>query len=261
MARGVEAVAAVAICAALILGAPAVASAGPAASTADAHDIAGLWMNENTLDERLKREGRHRLDPGEADGAPRARPSLKPAYEANYVRLQADAEKGAASCRWVGLPGIMGYPYPFEILVTRGRITMIFEADSQVRRIWMDRRRHLNPDDLDPSYYGDSIGHWEGDTLVVDTVGFNTQTTVNGAPHSEQMHIVERIRHRDAKTLEDRMVISDPEAFNAPVAQTFVYGRRPGWRIREYSCNENNRDAPDASGARSAGVVGAPGEK
>ncbi len=236
--------------------APASAAAS-AATRADPHDIAGLWMNENALDERLKREGRHRLDPGEADGVPRAQPALKPAYQAIYGRLQAEAAQGAASCPWVGLPGIMGYPYPFEILVTPGRITMIFEADSQVRRIWMNRRRHLAPDDLDPSYYGDSIGHWDGDTLVVDTVGFNTQTTVSGAPHSEQMHIVERIRRRDAKTLEDRITIADPEAFTGPVTQTFVYGRRPGWRIREYSCNENNRDAPDASGARSGGVVDA----
>ena len=227
----------------------------PTASRGDAHDFAGIWMNDNALDERLKREGRHRLDPGEADGVPRSHPALKPAYQAIQAQLQAEAAQGAASCRWVGLPGIMGYPYPFEILVTPGRITMIFEADSQVRRIWMNRRRHLDPDDLDPTYYGDSIGHWEGDTLVVDTIGFNTQTLVSGAPHSEQMHIVERIRHRGPNVLEDQMTITDPQAFAAPVSQTFVYGRRPGWRIREYSCNENNRDAPDSSGGRSGGVV------
>ena len=230
--------------AALLLGVPATAPAAPAPK-ADAHDISGLWMNENTLDERLKREGRHRLDPGEADGVQRVRPSLKPAYAALQANAQAQPVDAAAGCRWVGLPGIMGYPYPFEILVTPGRITMIFEADSQVRRIWLNRRRHPAPDDLDPTYYGDSIGHWEGDTLVVDTVGFNTQTTVNGAPHSDQMHIVERLR-RHGKTLEDRLTVTDPEAFTGPVTQAFVYGRRPGWNIREYSCNENNRDAPAA---------------
>ena len=253
MARRAAGSAALAVvCAAAAFGRPALAAARP-----DPHAIAGLWMNENTLDERLKREGRHRLDPGESDGVQRARPPLKPAYQALYAQLQADAARGAASCRWVGLPGIMGYPYPFEILVTPGRITMIFEADSQVRRIWMNRRRHLDADDLDPSYYGDSIGRWEGDTLVIDTIGFNSQTTVSGAPHSEQMHVVERIRRQGQGKLEDRITITDPEAFTAPVTQTFVYGRRPGWRIREYSCNENNRDAPDASGAPSGGVVGA----
>ena len=248
---------AAAACMVLALAGPGVASAKSvsAAAKADPHNIAGLWMNENTLDERLKREGRHRLDPGEADGVTRVQPVLTPAYQAIYARLRAQAAQGAASCRWVGLPGIMSYPYPFEILATPGRITMIFEADSQVRRIWLDRRRHLDPDDLDPSYYGDSIGRWDGDTLVVDTVGFNTQTTVSGAPHSDQMHIVEHIRRRDAKTLEDQITINDPEAFTGPVTQTFIYGRRPGWRIHEYSCNENNRDFPDASGGRSGGVV------
>ena len=252
-----------AACAALAFGvsASAAGAAAPARARADPHDISGLWMNENTLDERLKREGRHRLDPGEGDGVARSKPSLKPAYQAKLAELQAESERGAATCRWVGLPGIMGYPYPFEILVTPGRITMIFEADSQVRRIWMDRKRHLAPDDLDPSYYGDSIGHWEGDTLVVNTVGFNTQTTVSGAPHSEQMHIVERIRHRGPRTLEDQITVTDPDAFDAPVSQTFVYGRRPGWRIHEYSCNENNRDAPDTTGARSGGLAAPPAAK
>ena len=225
------------------LGLVALASSALAARPAknpgpDSHGLSGLWMNENTLDERLKREGRRRLDPGESDGAARATPSLTPQYQAIQAQMKASAPaEGATSCRWVGLPGIMTYPYPFEILATPGRLTFVFETDSQVRRIWLDRRRHLDADDLDPSYYGDSIGRWEGDTLVVDTIGFNTQTTVNGAPHSEQMHVVERFKRRRDGRLEDRMTIADPQAFAKPFDQTIVYGRRPGWRIREYSCN------------------------
>jgi hypothetical protein len=150
----------------------------------------------------------------------------------------------------------MTYPYPLEILHTPGRITMIFEAESQVRRIFLDRGTHLPEEELDPSYNGDSIGRWEGDTLVVDTIGFNADTTVGrGLPHSEKMRITERIRYIDADTIEDRMTIVDPEAFTRPIEQTIVYSKRPGWRIREYSCQENNRDAPDASGSRAGGVV------
>ena len=244
------------LCAALALGAWASKASAAEPRAADPHGIAGLWMNENTLDERLKREGRHRLDPGEADAPARPAVPLTPKYQAIAARMKAEAPaEGAAACRWVGMPGIMGYPYPFEALVTPGRITLIFEADSQVRRIWLNRRRHPAPDDLDPSFYGDSIGHWDGDVLVVDTIGFNTLTAVEGAPHSEQMHIVERFRRRGPKTLEDQVTITDPEAFTRPVVETFTYGRRPGWSIREYSCTENNRDSPDASGKRSAGVV------
>jgi hypothetical protein len=241
------------LAAAVALGPGAHARLAPAA---DPHGISGLWMNENTLDERLKREGRHRLDPGEADGPARPAAPLTPEYQAIAAKMKAgEPSEGAAACRWVGMPGIMGYPYPFEALATPGRITLIFEADSQVRRIWLNRRQHPSPDDLDPGFYGDSIGHWEGETLVVDTVGFNTLTTVNGAPHSEQLHIVERFRRRGPKTLEDQVTITDPKAFTRPIVQTFTYGRRPGWSIHEYSCTENNRDSPDASGRRSGGLV------
>lgn len=245
------------LCALALTASPAHVAAAPTAQ--DPHDISGLWMNENTLDERLRREGRHRLAPGESEGPPPQTPALTPKYQALYAQMKAAAPaEGAAACQWEGVPNIMGYPYPFEVLLTPGRITLIFEADSQVRRIWMDRPRHLDADDLDPSFYGDSIGHWEGETLVVDTIGFNTETTLHGAPHSDQMHIVERFRHTGPDTWTDQMTITDPEALAAPFVQTFTYGRRPGWRIHEYSCTENNRDAPNAFGQRSAGVVPPP---
>jgi hypothetical protein len=242
----------------LCLATPGLTHAAAARPAQDLHDIGGLWMNDNTLDERLKREGRHRLAPGEAEPPPPAPPSLTPEYQAIYARMRANTAalaEGATSCRWQGMPGIMTYPYPVEFLLTPGRITMVFEADSQVRRIWLDRTKHLAAEDLDPGFYGDSIGHWEGETLVVDTIGFNDQTTVRGAPHSDQMHVVERIRHTAKNTLEDVITITDSRAFTKPFTMTVTYGRRPDWRIHEYSCNENNRDAPNASGQRSGGVT------
>lgn len=229
-------------------GAPARAAspgAPPKASASDPHDFGGLWMNDNSLDERLRREGRKRLAPGESDSPPPQLPRLTPEYQAIYARMRADAAKlpvGFKACTWEGVSDIMGYPYPFEMLLTPGRITMIFEADSQVRRIWLDRDKHLDPDDLDPGYYGDSVGRWDGDTLIIDTIGFNAETTVRGAPHSEQMHIVERIRHVARDTIQDEMTITDRAAFEQPFVQTFTYSRRPGWRIHEYACSENNRD-------------------
>jgi len=175
--------------------------------------------------------------------------------------MQKDAARlaeGAAGCEWPGMPTIMTYPYPFEILSTPGRITFLFEAESQVRRIFLDRKKHLDPDDLDPSYNGDSIGHWEGTTLVVDTIGFNTRRPVRGLPHSDQMHITERFTPVGKDTLRNEITIRDPEAFTKPVVINVQYSRRPDWRIREYSCAENNRDAPDASGQRAGAVVSAP---
>jgi hypothetical protein len=236
--------------------------AAPESRSAAPFDLAGVWMNDNTLDERMKREGRTRQTEAELRGptvttAP-ASPPLTPQYMAVYERMRADAAKraeGTETCEWPGMPSIMTYPYPFEILSTPGRITFLFEAESQVRRIFLDRKKHLDPDDLDPSYNGDSIGHWDGKTLVIDTIGFNTRRPVRGLPHSEQMHIVERITPVDRNTIRNEITITDPEAFTAPVTLSVQYSRRPDWRIREYSCAENNRDAPDASGRRSGGVV------
>jgi hypothetical protein len=226
----------------------------------DPRDFSGVWMNDFTLDERLKRAGLKRLEPNpEPASRPPADRPLTAEYERIYQDLQAERarlEEGAEPCVWPGMPRIMTYPYPLEILHTPGRITMIFEADSQVRRIFLDRTEHLPFDELDPTYNGDSIGRWEGDTLVVDTIGFNTSTTVGqGLPHSEDMRIVERIRYLDGDTIEVRMMITDEKAFTRPIEQRVIYSKRPDWRIREYSCLENNRDAPDAEGRRAGGVV------
>jgi lysophospholipase L1-like esterase len=234
------------------------ASAGaPAAATASGPpDLSGIWMNDNTLDEKLKREGRERAKADEFE-PPHMEMPLTPEYQTIFQQHQQARRalgEGAQSCKWPGMPGMMTYPYPFEILQTAGRITLIFEADSQVRRIFF-RRKHLDPDDLDPSYYGDSIGHWEGAVLVVDTIGFNTDTEVRGMPHSDQMHITERIRFTKRDAIEDALTIMDPKAFTRPITQKVVYSRRPDWRIREYSCDENNRDAPGTNGQRTSGVV------
>jgi len=242
----------------------ALRAATPARSEKAPFDLSGVWMNDNTLDERMKREGRRRQTADELGGTPAAQPAappLTPRYLEIYRRMQADAQKlaeGAAGCEWPGMPTIMTYPYPFEILSTPGRITFLFEAESQVRRIFLDRTQHLDPDDLDPSYNGDSIGRWEGKTLVIDTIGFNTRRPVRGLPHSEHMRMIERITPVDSDTIRDEITITDPEAFTQPVVLNVQYSRRPDWRIREYSCAENNRDAPDAAGQRSGAVVPPP---
>jgi hypothetical protein len=246
----------------LVLMAPALRAAAPARSAPLPFDLSGVWMNDNTLDERMKREGRKRQSAEELRAAPaQEAPPLTPKYLEIYRRIQAEAARlaeGAASCEWPGMPTIMTYPYPFEILSTNGRITFLFEAESQVRRIFLDRKTHLDPDDLDPSYNGDSIGHWEGATLVIDSIGFNTRRPVRGLPHGDQMRIIERITPLDKNTIRNEITITDPEAFTRPVVINVQYSRRPDWRIREYSCAENNRDAPDAAGQRAGGVVPAP---
>ncbi len=111
---------------------------------------------------------------------------------------------------------------------------------------------HLNakhPDYIEPSHFGHSIGHWEGDTLVVDTVGFAKQTQIDeaGTLHSEQMHVIQRIR-KVGDTLEILFTIDDPRRLHKPWAAKRVWQWRPDVRFPEYVCEENNRNAPGADG-------------
>jgi hypothetical protein len=143
----------------------------------------------------------------------------------------------------------MSQPYPIEILYTPGMVTVIAEAYMQVRHIYTDGRAH--PDDPDLTYNGNSIGHWDGDTLVVDSVGFTPDTSLGmnmGTRHSDKMHIVERFHLKDPKTLEISTTIDDPEALAKPFTRTTTYGRHPDWTLAEYICQQNNRNSVDASG-------------
>ena len=107
------------------------------------------------------------------------------------------------SCAPFGIPRLMNHAGPFEVLQTPGRVLMLFETGNSIRQIWMDGRGH--PEDLDPSWMGHAIGHWEGDTLVVDTIGMTDKSWLDtaGHPHSDALHIVERIRRVDHDTLEN----------------------------------------------------------
>jgi hypothetical protein len=126
---------------------------------------------------------------------------------------------------------------------TPGLIAFLFEGNiHSYRQIFLDGRPH--PKNLDPTWYGDSIGHWEGDTLVVDSAGFNDKFWFDfaGHPHTEKLHIVERYRRPDLGHLEDEVTIDDPGAYSKPFT---MYGHFPlqvGAEIMEYICNENNQD-------------------
>ena len=139
-----------------------------------------------------------------------------------------------------GIPRTMGQPFPWEIVHARDRIIMIFEYQSLVRQIFMDGRGH--PSNLEPTYMGHAIGKFEGDTLVIDTVGFNDKTWLDpmGLPHSDAMHVVERMRRVDHDTLEDQYTIDDPKAYTKPWTATRIFKLKPDWQIQEYVCAENN---------------------
>ena len=133
--------------------------------------------------------------------------------------------------------------YPIQILQTPGQVTMLHEEMTVYRHIQLGG---VHPEDPDPSYMGDSIGHWEGDTLVVDTVGLKTITTLDpvGLPHTEQLHVVERIRRTGPKQIENVLTLDDPGAFTRPWSLRLTYALQPPQRkLAEYIC-ENQRNAP-----------------
>lgn len=169
-------------------------------------------------------------------------------YAAKYAAVQALAAQGkqindpTANCIWPGVPRLIWQPYPFEFLFTPGRVTTVHEYMSQIRRIYTDGRKH--PDDLEPSYNGHSIGHWEGQTLVVETVGLRGDTMFQntGMPHSDALKVIERWRLVARDRLEDEVTLIDPKALTRPWVSKRHYVRRPDWQFVEYVCAENNRN-------------------
>lgn len=139
-----------------------------------------------------------------------------------------------------GIPREELQPFPWELVPARDRIVQIFEYQSLVRQIFTDGRGH--PSDLEPTYMGNAIGKFEGDTLVIDSVGFNDKTWLDpmGLPHSDALHVVERMRRVDHDTLEDTYTIDDPKVYTMTWTAKRIFKLKPDWQIKEYVCTENN---------------------
>jgi hypothetical protein len=178
-------------------------------------------------------------------------PSLTPEYAAKakeQAGLAAKAEDNlSANCLPPGMPGIMSQPYPIEVLMTPGQVTIITEAYTQVRHIYTDGRPL--PEDPDPSFDGTSVGHWDGDTLAVETVGFEPVPRGISFPYSDKMKIVERFKLSDPDTLNVETTIVDPLALVKPYEMgNRIFKRHRSWTIAEYVCEENNRNFVDEKG-------------
>ena len=224
-------------------------------------DWTGVWhphernMFDPTAFDRIENKGKGAQDIREY-------PPYNAKWEAMYVAKLKQNAMGVptdptASCRPGGMPRIMTTPYPMEFVIQPDRVVILHEISSQVRRIYTDGRKHPPADELDPSYMGHSIGHWEGDTLVVDTVGMKGDTVydVSAAPHSDKVHEIERIRRISPTQMEDLMTIEDSEAFTKPWVVRRLYDLKPDWQIQEYVCEDNNRNPILPDGTTQTGVV------
>jgi hypothetical protein len=214
---------------------------GPLAQpTADPRDFTGVWLTPGY---------QSRFVP--ADGSPTPwLPWAKAEFDARQ-KAQADGRPmtdSTAQCMPSGMPRIMAAPYPIKILQTPKEVVILHEVQHLFRTIFLNEE---HPAELDRTFMGHSVGHWEGDTLVVDTTANSTQTLLDeqGDPHSDQLHVVERIRKIDGgKRLENLITIDDPGAYSKPWTAVRYYNWRPDIRLIEYICEENNRNKTDAEG-------------
>jgi hypothetical protein len=188
-------------------------------------------------------------------GDPPLNAAGRAAYEKNQAGLKDGSivDKARRVCVPDGVPRVLATPYPFEIFqAPAGQVTFLYEMNHQVRVIVMDKP--LPPRQamiVDPKYNGHSAGHWDGDTLVVESAGFNEWTFLDasGLPHSDEMTTVERIR-KVGNQLEDVITIHDPQMYERDWQARFVYDERNDVRLEDYACNDTHRDLSGVKGVR-----------
>jgi hypothetical protein len=149
----------------------------------------------------------------------------------------------AAHCQPLGVPAVSVTPLPYKIVQTPKIVLILYEGESVFRQIFLDSRRIV--EDPQPRFMGYSTGKWDGDTLVVDTVGFTDKTWLDarGHPHSDALHLIVRFRRPNVGSLEIEVTINDPKAYVKPLKYTLKASLVPDEDLLEYFCAENEKDA------------------
>ena len=242
------------------------------AALAKLPDFSGVWempLGDASLVEPpgAARENAARPVNASRRPAPMKRPSLPltPEWVARmkYLKAHPPQDNPQANCVPNGMPEIMRLPYPYEFLFTPGQVTIIGELYRMVRHIYTDGRPL--PKDPDPTFWGTSVGHWEGQTLVAETVGLLPQTDVipgsgieQRLPHSGKMKLIERFRLLDPNTMQIETTIIDPVVFTRPYTTSWILKRHPTWTIDEYICEQNNRNSVTSSGKAEVDTIPPP---
>lgn len=214
------------------------AGAKPPQSTDHVPDLSGVWRQNAPANARAYSGWAFTKDePPMTPWAEAKYHEAKPTFGPKAVAVE-ESNSPDYNCLPPGVPYIYFRPHPFEIIQGTGRVIMYFEYDHFVREIFTDGRNH--PENLDPSWMGHAVGHYEADTLVVDTVGFNDKTWLDrvGHPHSDELHLVERFRRLNKDTLQDDLTIEDPKAYTKPWTAQLIFQLKPEWEIGEFICEE-----------------------
>jgi hypothetical protein len=203
-------------------------------------DFSGVWMQDRPAATALQTwvyEFNPEEPPMTAWGAAKFK-AAKSSFGAHSYPIAETNDPVYQGCYPPGVPRIFAHPFPLQIVQAPDEVIMLFEYDSLRRHIYTDGRPHDTS--LGPSWMGDAIGHWEGDTLVVDTINFNDKTWLDrvGHPHSDALHLVERIRRINHDHLLDDITIEDSKAYTKPWTAHLDFLLRPKWRLEEQFCEE-----------------------
>ena len=214
-------------------------------------NISGTWQmqgkfyaaNGTPVDRRITKD---------ADGKPvELLPWAQAIYDKNIAAERAGIAivSSQARCLPHGMPQMLyAAPAPIQILQTPGQITFLHELGRHVRVVNMNAQH--DPDAY-PTYFGDDVGHWEGDTLVIDTIQLTDKTTIDRLlmPHTDNLHVVERIKVVSADQLDFELTLDDPKTFVRPWKMKFTWVRQPpGIKVIEYICADGNQNETDENG-------------
>ena len=218
----------------------------PAAARAafDPHDLSGLWSQDHprnapVVERYWNYEFKKEQPPMTAWGQAQF-DAAKSSFGLHTYPLAEINDPLYHACTPPGLPRVYLHPFPMEIVQTPSEVLILFEYDSLRHPIYTDGRPH--DETLGPQWMGDSIGHWEGDTFVADTVNFNDKTWIDGVghPHSDQLHLVEHMRRVDHNHLTDDITIEDPKAYSKPWTAHLDFVLRPTWSLGEQFCEDEH---------------------
>ena len=203
----------------------------PAPRTPDGHpDLSGFWKGPLIFGGMFKQFG----------GKPPFTPAGAAAYQYNLTKTK----NPEGLCIFAGIPRASISGVPFEIVQNKNRVAFLYELMWTFRSIPLDGRPH--PQDIDPTFWGNGVGHWDGDTLVIDSVGFKEKLSWlddDAHPHSDQMHVVERWTRTDADHLAHSVTVDDPKYYTKPFTFSRVFlAMAPGQELYEFACDENNVD-------------------
>ena len=195
-------------------------------------NLTGKWAMPRRVTHLLTVEGRE--------------PPLNAAGKAEYARRQAALKAGdkkidpISDCLMHGTPRLLYAPYPFLILQTTRSVNFVHEVNHTFRIIYWDKSF---PEDADPDYLGYSIAHFEGPTLVIDTIAFNDKTWLDysGLPHGEKLKVQERYSLSGPDAIRGSVTITDPDYYSAPWTTNFTLKRQPGMNLKENVCMDTHR--------------------